>query len=599
LLVPAQPRPAAGAALLASIVLSLVVAGCTQRRPTAATSLSLEYTVHALSPASGIVAVELLLRNLPAGRHELERGGNARTTTLLDLEAQAGQRKVELVRAGGAADRWTLIKGEEPEVRVRWRARQGGLDRHGHEGYLGPSFGMVDGGVYLVLRSALAAEARSPRGATPVSRVRVRVLAPSSWQVVSSMRTAEDGLLDPAIDGRWPVTHLAHSNTALGAFDATARRIGDVRLVLQVYRPWPARKKAELAARVFRIYETFQRQTPSRGLGDSTVIALPAAPDGEPVTGQFWSTGQAFSYDAYANRPRRFWELLAHRMAHAVNRYAVCGLRIDDPMERWFVEGWASWTEATHTRDVLGNEQRLVELGKTYRAAFFGLGGEARDEPVVAEATHRASQQRHFLHYVKAPLVVASLDYALRRASGGKKTVNGLMTHLHAKYSGLRGNVPLRAELRAYAGTDFAPFFAENVQQAGFLYPVHPDFLAHLRRQPVPQGPVALRVNGLALGARQHARLVRLLQMIKAEDATAVRERLVQLLLVFGEYERRGLDAIPPEMIELADRLPASVRLLLFRHQARLLFGAEERLAAWTKAQRATARVEVLPTTQP
>lgn len=587
--------------LLCSFALGAALAGCARcseqaGREPAEDGLALEYTVEADRPASGLVSVELLLHNLPAGRHVLERGGNPRTTEVLELEARAGERRLTLARIPAKTDRWALTKADEPVVRVRWRARQGGLDRHGHEGYLGAGFGLVDGGVYLVPRDALVAEAQGHRGESPVTRVRVRVKAPGSWQVVSSMRRTADGLFDPAIDGRWPLTHLAHSNTALGAFDRIERSFDGLTVELQLYRPWPARKKSEIAAKAFRIYETFHRQTPCRGLPRYTVIVLPAAPDGQPVTGQMWSIGQAFSFDAYADRPRRFWELLAHRIAHCLNRYSICGMHFDDPLERWFVEGWASWAEVSHTQDVVGSEQRLVELGKAYRSAFFGLHKEARDEAVAAEAEHRAPKQVQYLHYFKAPLVVMQMDYALRRASQGTKTVDGLMAWLHKKHGGHRGSVPLRQELRAYSGQDWTTFFAETVQKPGFLYPVHEGFLQHLRAQPPPPR-AALRVDGLALGVGQHARLVRLLNMIGVKDPAAVRERLVQLLLVFAEYQRRKLDAIPPAMIEFADRLPASARLLLFRHQAALLFGSADRLAAWTAQQRRKARVEILTAT--
>lgn len=66
---------------------------------------------------------------------------------------------------------------------------------------------------------------------------------------------------------------------------------------------------------------------------------------------------------------------------------------------------------------------------------------------------------------------------------------------------------------------------------------------------------------------------------------------------VHDEYLRRKLTVIPREMIEVADRLPASIRLLLYRQQTELLFGDEAQRDRWIAARRSTARVEWRPST--
>lgn len=588
------PGPACGGwwALLAV----LATASC--RRPEAP-SPELLYTLDASQLQGGEVTVELRLRGFPAGEVALRRGpeGSAPTTIVSEVQARSGDRTLPLARRG-AAEVWTVsVGGVADEIVVRWRARQGGMGRHGHEGYLGTQFGLVDGGALLLPAAELQDELSGWRGASRLRRVRMRVVAPAGWRTVSTMTSTEDGL-DPAIGGRFPLAHLAHSNIAVGPFALAERRIGAVRVRVAAFESWPEAKRSRVALDVFRIYAAFDRETPCRGLEAYTVILLPLADDGRAVAGKFWAAGQAFSYDAY-DGTRRAYELVAHRIAHTVNREPLCGFRLVAPDERWFVEGWASWVEVTHgmAAGVIGSEQRLVELGATYRSVALGLDPLLRDAPLLREAASRGEDRETlYLHYTKAPLVVAVLDHELRRRSAGAKTVNGFVAGLHARYGGRAAVVPLRAELAAYVGGSVEAFFSQLVRRDGFIYPLHPGFLEHLREGRGAGAPerVELRVEGRELGTEVVERLLLLLARLKREPAAA-REEIVGMQLVHDEYLRRRLTVIPREMIEFADRLPASLRLLLYRHETELLFGDEAQRDRWIATRRSTARVEWRP----
>lgn len=577
------------------LVAVLVAAGC--RRP-APPAPELLYTLDVSRPGSGVAVLELRLRGFPAGELTLRRGANGapRTTVVENVQARAGARPLKLVPRAGE-ETWTVpVAGVADEITVSWRARQGGLGRHGHEGYLGSQFGLVDGNAFLVPALELERELAGWRGESRVRRVRVRVLAPAGWKTASTMSGAADAL-DPAIDGRFPLAHLANANIAVGPLVLTERRIGAVRVRVVAFAGWPEAKRTRAALAVFRIYGVFDRETPCRGLPAYTVLLLPLADDGRAVAGKFWAAGQAFSPDVYG-RSRRGYELIAHRIAHTVNREPLCGLNIAARDERWFVEGWASWVEVTHgiAAGVIADEQRLVELGSAYRAVALGLDPAVRDLPLIRESSSAGENpQTLYLHYTKAPVVVAALDHQLRRLSGGTKTINGFAAALHARFGGRPDAVPLRAELAAYAGVNVDAFFSRYVHRSGVIYPLHAEFLAQLRRPATATKPpqVALRVDGRELTVEHYERLLRLYGRLGLTPAAA-REELVGMQLVLEEYLRRQLSVVPPEVVELVDRLPASVRVLLYRQQTELLFGDAARRDAWLAARRPAARVELL-----
>ncbi len=583
-------------ALLFALLATLAGAGCKRSPPaTGSDGLSLRYTVDVSRAGTDWIQLALEVTNLPAGRHLLLQGGNPATTTIRAITARAGDRAVKVTESPDLRAVWRLTTSKDDgPLTVRWEARQGGLSRHGHEGYVGKSFALVDGGVFLVPRKYFRQEVKGWHGSSDVERIRVKVKPRPGWQVVSNMKSDATGELDPAVKGRWKVTHLTHCNIGLGQFDLVQRRIGEVNNRVYVYRGWRPEKKKRVASGALQLFRVFDKQAPCSDVPTYTTIFLPAAADRKTVTGQFWSTGQAYSIDAYEDRPNRVWELYAHRIAHAINRYHVCGTHIDSDRERWFTEGWASWVEVTHTRaaKVIGNEQQLVTLGARYQATALGAT-EVKDCPIFHEAKRSYKDLTLYLHYVKGPLVVQHLDWELQQRTGGKKSVNGFIKAIYPAHRGHQKNLQLKRELERYSGLNLDRFFRRYVDRTGFLYPLHRQYLEHVTKLELEGADAtpALTVDGQSLGARQHGQLVRVLAKIDVKEPPKVRERLIELLLVAAEYGRRDLEEVPQEMIALADKLPGSVRLLIFRHQKSLLAKSAEAYRKWLTAARAKAKV--------
>jgi hypothetical protein len=235
----------------------------------------------------------------------------------------------------------------------------------------------------------------------------------------------------------------------------------------------------------------------------------------------------------------------------------------------------------------------LIDLGRRYRPVLLGVDRTVKDRAIVEEAGQVTDEETEYLHYVKAPLLVQQLDYEMRRLSDHTKSVNGLMRRLYQRYGGHRKNVPLLEELNAYMGRSMNAFFEQNVKKPGFLYPVHKGFIEHIRAQkPSPsQERPTLTVDDEAMGAQQYQRLQGLLKHLRIVDPREVRDQAVQMLLVMQEYRKRGLQAVPAEMIELAPRLQASVRYMMFLHQRQLLFSTNEAFSTWFEQRKKTARV--------
>jgi hypothetical protein len=94
------------------------------------------------------------------------------------------------------------------------------------------------------------------------------------------------------------------------------------------------------------------------------------------------------------------------------------------------------------------------------------------------------------------------------------------------------------------------------------------------------------------MSAHQYQRLQGLLKPLRIVDPRQVRDRAVQMLLVMQEHRKRGLQAVPAGMIELASKLQASVRYMMYLHQKQLMFTSNEAFSTWPARRRKTARIQ-------
>jgi hypothetical protein len=71
----------------------------------------------------------------------------------------------------------------------------------------------------------------------------------------------------------------------------------------------------------------------------------------------------------------------------------------------------------------------------------------------------------------------------------------------------------------------------------------------------------------------------------------ATRDVAIRMALLHEEYERRGESFVPAPMVELRNRLPASVRYQMYVHQRRELFESPEAFESWVEHRLRSVRV--------
>ena len=291
--------------------------------------------------------------------------------------------------------------------------------------------------------------------------------------------------------------------------------------------------------KTFRMLEQF-RDTLGFDLGAPYSVVWVPKQGRDRVFGGSFANGTCFENPTDSLRN---WELLAHRIAHAMNHYRPSGMRIRDDRDSWFDEGWAGYMEATATRGagLAEDESRWRALYSSYRRTR--AQSPERDLPLSREKQARG-ETKEFLHYVKAPLAVKMLEHLVLERSD--RNLEQFMAAMWQRYGWFQNAFPVQEELEAFTGASFADFWALIVDARGDVIPVWDEYLTPLRLRFLERAPAA-SVGGQPLQADY---LYHLAWSGKFRSFEAIREFLVQEEERRRELTARGVRLYPDRIRE-------------------------------------------------
>jgi hypothetical protein len=372
--------------------------------------------------------------------------------------------------------RYRVERGENETVIASYLVEPGGLGRHGKQGVIAADHATFDGRLFLL-----------PEGAVPLGSARVRFLVPEGWSVAGPFREEEGWYYVDAFEPQLTAIVLGSSCVGLGLLEQTTRRMGTMEVRVASYAGWEAAHRKALADKTLRLVQYFHERL-GFDLGAPYSVVWVPKQGGRRVIGGSFSNGTCFEHPQ--DRERN-WELLAHRLAHAMNKYQPSGMRIRDEQDRWFEEGWASYMEARATREVglVNDDARWESLLSRYRRTrqFF----PERDLPLAREGQSR-DESREYLHYVKAPLALKMLEVLVASRSG--RTLEQFMAAMWQRYGRFAKPFPFREELEKFTGAAYDEFWSVMVARRGWVVPTWPSYLTATRLRMARQ-PAAATVD--------------------------------------------------------------------------------------------------------
>ncbi len=549
------------------------------------------YQVDATKPETGKLNIQLTMTNFPSGRWVMYQPAKNSVVKISNFKAKTNEgEELEVETEAGEKPTRTIINNTKQDIILTYTAQPGGKVKHGVQGQINKEFGLFTGEVFMHFYGEIREEKRNYEGISNIKKVRIKIDVPEGWGAFSTMKETGEGF-DPSVNGKWTFLALRYSNTAIGNFDTYEKKFGDLNHRVYLYSGWGKEQNDKIADYSYRIYNEFHKQAPFTGQPRYTTIFVPGTvgeTSNSRIMGQIWSTGQAYSYDTYrmdSGVRRRVWELYAHRISHAINRYEIKGFHTPDKYERWLDEGWASWIEITHPMKagVIKEDKRFDELWRWYSRVFHELDTRSPDLPVYREKGEDNHNIIRYLHYFKGPLVANFLDYEMRRLSDGDKNLNDFISFIYPKYNEHRKPVPLQKEINNYMGDiPMNYFFDEYIKETGYLYPLYKGFYEKYGNLNLTDNELIRKVDDFELRNYQYNQLSRFLKSTKKiTDQNKIDDLINEVILVMEEYKERGLDIIPEEIINLYPNIPADVQMIMFEHQKDIMFDSQSNYADW------------------
>ncbi len=556
------------------------------------------YTIDLTKPETGKTDIMMTMKNLPKGDWTIYQLSAQDVINVTNVKATTPSgEELTIKESRIARPKRTIINNKTQDVTITYEAKPGGSVKHGSQGYMCEKYALVTGSIFLTFWSQIAKEKDNYSGTADIKKVIVDIKTKPEWTIATSLAETDEGY-DPAVNGKWIFSALKYSNIAVGNFEKYEKKFGSVLSRLYVFADWEESEKEEIVKNSFNIYEVFHKQAPFDSLPVYTTIFTPGDNKNKRVMGNIWATGQAYSYSPYKKggferTPRRVWELYAHRISHAINRYEICGTHTPNKYERWLDEGWASWVEITHTLEAgaVESDVRFDELWRWYSRVFHGKDKRNDDVPVYMESQTYEHNIIRYLHYFKGPLVAQFLDYEIKRLSDGKKSLNGFIKYYYPKYKNHKAPVPQLKELNKYmaeTGTTMNYFYEDYVKKTGYFYPIYEGFLERCRNKKISKNKLKtpLKVNDFEVTQYQYDSLKRFLNGLGIKNENDIKDRLTEMILVLEEYKNRKLNIIPKEMMELYPKLPADVQVIMFEHQKSIMFTSDPEYKRWLRIEK-------------
>jgi hypothetical protein len=391
--------------------------------------------------------------------------------------ADSSGNALEHEEAGG---RYVVPRTEDKTVVASYEVELGGPGRHGNQGVVAADHVLFDGRLFLL-----------PEGAVPVGSARIRFLTPDGWSVASPFR--EDGSWHyvDAFEPELTAKVLGATCCGVGEFDRSVRQLGAMEVRVASYSAWDVEHKRTLDEKTFRMLGYFHDTLGFDLEAPYSVVWVPKTGRSRVFGGSF-ANGTCFEHPADTQRN---WELLAHRIAHAMNEYRPSGMQVRDERDAWFTEGWASYMEAraTEALELAEPDSRWNLIHESYKRVRRRT--PERDVALQRERDARDATQE-YLHYVKAPLAMKMLERWM--AARSDHDLEQFVAQMWPEYGGFRKPFPFKEALESFAGVSFDDFWSLMVDRQGYVVPVWADYLTPGRRSRMQQAPAA-RVGGTPL----------------------------------------------------------------------------------------------------
>lgn len=407
-------------------------------------------------PTSGVMRITQRFEGLQTHMWGLRATGPSKEISIEDVSVTTPDGKVIPVRVDG---RSIHLDGRPREdIIVRYTVRPGGDGRHGHQGIVQSDFALFDGRVFLV-----------PDGGASLRAARARYLLPEGWMVAGPLREHEGWQIYDPYGPDKVLSALTGSCFGLGVFEGSSKPLGASEVRVFVHSSSQPAAKKEIAEKTLAIFTWFHD-----ALGFDP--GYPQAIVWSPRVGKNRVYGGSSGNGTCMEQPTvntRAFQLMAHRVGHAMNKYIPAGLNIRDKSDRWLMEGWASYIEliATQGAGVSSSSPRWNDLYKTYIKTRRDKPEE--DFPMIDEPKVRG-EATEYMHYFKAPLVVLLLDDWIQRHHG--KDLTSFWKAMHDKYGHHQQPFPMREELEAWVGASLEDFWTLHVRPNGYVYPVWPEY---------------------------------------------------------------------------------------------------------------------------
>jgi hypothetical protein len=493
-------------------------------------------------PSSGMLGVELAIAGVEAKTFRAMGGPPEYAYSDVQFWDEDGD------RASHKVENRLYKLGSDPgdSVRVRYRVKPGGEGRHGNQGAVTDEFAVFDGRIFLL-----------PLGVNDLRSARIRFDVPDGWTVASPFRKeAEWWIVDqfaPELTG----DELASSCMGAGLFDQVTKQFGGTEMRVFSFSKWSEGHKKKLADKSFRMFQWFhERQSFDLGAPYITVWT--------PKTSELRLFGGSHANGTCYEHPKdsmRNWQLLGHRLGHALNKYNPSGMLLRDARDKWFKEGYASYVEvmATVGSGVDRNEAYWNTLYKRYHnmiEAEPGIDAALGDEP------HAPSESIEFLHYTKAPLVTKMLDVWMQQRTG--KSMEQFMAAMWPRYGMYKGMFPLREELEAFTGASLDEFWSVAVDQTGTVIPVWEEAVTASVKTKAKASPAAT-VGGQPISGEYLHKLASSGDFDRFAD---IRDFLIAEERRRRELKAHGVQLLPDVVVANLNGLSPETRYDIARYEA-------------------------------
>lgn len=455
-------------------------AGAVSAAPLAgAAPATLSYELDLSQPDTGAVTVTLGVRS--PGSSDLElRLPPGKAVTLDGFRVLDENGRPLAVDVGDQSI--TVADPPSGGFQVHYTARPGGFGRHGRQGYVGTKFAVFDGRVLLL-----------PRRLADFGQVRFRFTTPRDWRVITSYEMDSEGWYRLAIDTDTGVGVELLRTTCLGAgrFEVASRRFGATEVAVHVFAGWPEAHRTAVIDKTFRLYGYFHERFGLAPWPRFAVAWTPYSADRHRIFGGVSAISSC--YEMARDRPRN-WAVMAHRIAHAINRLPPSGMVLSrDDDDLWFSEGWASYQEIVATAAA-----GLVEDERGWNALYRYYLDEITVNPgwdiALAREDELDARGREHLHYRKSALVMKLLEVHLRERG---VDLQGYVADAYARHRERKGVLRFRADLESWAGLSLDDFWDRHVRRPGVIVPVWPEAVTpEVEARMVD--PPALRIGAVA-----------------------------------------------------------------------------------------------------